>query len=120
MAPPRGGRPSSTSRGMTACVTTTARLPRPKTRINIPGNFWTGTIPADRNKLFAVEVVEVEESHVFTTRNTGPGARLLQMADLDSDEPSPEAMPDLWIQAKIFARFEKENKISLTNEYDNA
>ena len=46
--------------------------------------------------------------------------RLQQMADLDSDEPSPEAVPDLWIQAKIFARFEKEHKVSLTNEYDNA
>ena len=105
---------------MAASVTTTARLPRLKTRINIPGNFWTGTRPADRNKLFAVEVVEVEEMHSFRGTHTGPGARLLQMMDLDSDEPSPEAEPDLWIQAKIFARFEKENKISLTNEYDNA
>ena len=57
----------------------------------------------------------MEESHVFTTRHTGPGARLLQMADLDSDEPSTEAVPDLWIQAKVFARFEKEHKVRLTS-----
>ena len=102
---------------MAAFVTTTARLPRLKTRINIPGNFWTGTRPADRNKLFAVEVVEVEERHSFRGTHTGPGARLLQMMDLDSDEPSPEAVPDLWIQAKTFAKFEKEHKVSFTNEY---
>ena len=65
--------------------------PSLKTRINIPGNFWTGTLPADRNKLFAVEAVEVEEMHVFGSRHTGPGARLLQMADLDSDEPPPRS-----------------------------
>ena len=62
----------------------------------------------------------MEEMHVFGSRHTGPGARLLQMADLDSDEPSPEAVPGLWIQAKIFARFQNEHKVSLTNEYDNA
>ena len=44
-------------------------LPRLKTQINIPGHFWIGTLPADRSKLFAVEVAEVEESHVFTTEN---------------------------------------------------
>ena len=99
---------------MAAFFTTTARLPRLKTRINIPGNFWTGTRPADRNKLFAVEVVEVEERHSFRGTHTGPGARLLQMMDLHSDEPSPEAVPDLWIQAKTFAKFEKEHKVSFT------
>ena len=101
---------------MAAFVTTTARLPRLKTRINIPGHFWAGTRPADRNKLFAVEVVEVEDMDTFrgSSRNTGPGARLLQMMDLDSDEPSPEAVPDLWIQAKTFAKFEKEHKVSFT------
>ena len=105
---------------MAAFVTTTARLPRLKTRINIPGHFWTGTLPADRNKLFAVEVVELEDMHTFASRHTGPGARLLQMMDLDSDEPPTEAVPDLWIQAKTFAKFEKEHKVSFTNEYDNA
>ena len=106
MAPPRGGVPAPRAGGMAAFVTTTVRLPRLKTRINIPGNFWTGTLPADRNKLFAVEVVEVDEMHSFR--------RLLQMMDLDSDEPSPEAAPDLWIQAKTFAKFEKEHKVSFT------
>lgn len=99
---------------MAAFVTTTARLPRLKTRINIPGHFWTGTLPADRNKLFAVEVVELEEMHVFRGSRNGPGARLLQMMDLDSDEPFPDAVPDLWIQAKTFAEFEKKHKVSFT------
>ena len=107
MAPPRWGAPAPRAGGMAAFVTATARFPRLKTRISTPGNLWTGALPADRNTLFAVEVVEVEESHVFGSRHTGPGVRLLQMADLDSDKPPPEAVPDLWIQAKIFARFEK-------------
>ena len=29
-------------------------------------------------------------------------------------QPSPEAVPDLWIQAKTFAKFEKEHKVSFT------
>ena len=113
MWPPRAAPPTPRAGGMAAFVTTIARLPRLKTRIDIPGNFWAGTVPADRNKLFAVEVMEVEESHVITTRHTGLGVRLLQMADLDSDETSTEAAPDLWIQAKVLARFEKEHEVCL-------
>lgn len=96
---------------MAAFVTVRARLPRIGARINLPGSFWTGCPAADKAKLFAVTVVEVEENHVFTARQTGPGARLMQMADLDSDEESPEAVPNLWITAKTFSDFEKKHKV---------
>lgn len=97
---------------MNAFVVREVRLPKLGVRINIPGSFWTGTPAAERAKLFAVTVVEVNENHRFNQRVSGPGARLQLMKDLDSDELSSEDVPNLWIQAKVFAEFERTHKVS--------
>lgn len=113
---PRAGTPAARpgaggAGSMAAFVTTTARLPNVGSRINIPGSFWTGCPPSDKAKLFAVVVVEASQSHRFNPRTTGPGVRLQQMADLDSDEVSEDAVPDLWMLAKVWHDFEKIHKV---------
>ena len=97
---------------MAAFVTREVRLPNIGSRIDIPGSFWTGTAPADRHRLFAVVVLEQAQNHRFNARTAGPAVRLQQMADLDSDEISSEAVPDLWMLAKVWHDYEKARKIS--------
>ena len=38
--------------------------------------------------------------------------RLQQMADLDSDEMSPDAVSGLWMLAKVWHDYEKAHKVS--------
>ena len=110
----RGAAPAApTGRGgMAAFVTREVRLPRLGSRIDIPGSFWTGTAPADRNRLFAVVVIEVATDHRFNARTAGAAVRLQQMADLDSDEVSPDAVSDLWMLARVWHDYEKAHKVS--------
>ena len=88
------------------------RIPRLGSRIDIPGSFWTGTAPADRNRLFAIVVIEQAQNHRFNARTAGPSVRLQQMADLDSDEMSPDAVSGLWMLAKVWHDYEKAHKVS--------
>ena len=110
----RGAPPAApTGRGGTAAfVTREVRLPKLGSRIDIPGSFWTGTAPADRNRLFAVVVIEQAKHHRFNARTAGPAVRLQQMADLDSDEISLDAVPGLWVLAKVWHDYEKAHKVS--------